>query len=260
MPDLHAGYTAKPVKESEAKEIAGWDKTLIYDADTNNVKDTISQVSVNDDKGMLVITATYTPSGDNQLKSLKYKFFDKKDKEKFEGEFDLTEKYTVVDPVTGDKHEVPVFSPGSDFINDDGDDAFVLALSKKLAILRVVHGSMGMYTKDCIFVYKLTKGKAKLVGGPVDLPTTINNYASTVRFASGKIIVSVIRNSGGNQIENYIKIYNNTLNKCTVVTGTAGSSILDDSSKYQAPKVWVSEDISHNAGWTETYKKIKIYK
>jgi hypothetical protein len=138
-----------------------------------------------------------------------------------------------------------------------------VALSKKSAILRVIHGSWGAYTKDCIFVYKLTKGKAKLVGGPVEIPRDGggNKYTNTIRFASGNIIVSVIKsNAGGDQLENYIKIYNNTLKKCTVVTGTAGSSILDDSSKYQAPKVWASEDISYNATWTETYKKIKIYK
>jgi len=264
-PNATAGnFVSKTVKEKDAKEVSRWDKTLAYDAGDTETK---YEAAINDDKGMLVTDARYTPFADgNTLKSISYTFFksDKLNKktekyeevEKFTGKFDLTEKYTVIDSETKEKTEVLV-------VDTTTDDAYVQAISRNMIILRVYAGNWGAYTKDNIFVYRIQKDTPKLIGGPIAIPRTggDNNYTVKIFFATSKIIVSVInKNDAGTQTENYVKVYNNRLNRCKTITGTANSDILTNTQKYQRPKFWASEDITYNGDFSKTYKKIKIFK
>jgi len=264
-PILSAGnFVSKTVKEKAAKEVSRWDQTLTYEA---GATETQYEASVNDDKGMLLTDARYTPIADgNTLKSIAYKFYksDKLNKqteeyeaqEQLSGEFNLEEKYTVID-AEKNKTEILVVDASN------GDDAYVQAISRNMLILRVYAGPWGAYTKDNIFVYRIKKGTPKLMGGPIAIPRTGggNNYTIKIYFAKSKIIVSVInKNDAGTQTENYVKIYNTKLTQYTKITGTTNSNILADTQKYQTPKFWASEDITYNGDFSKTYKKIKIYK
>jgi hypothetical protein len=227
-------------KEKIAKEKAGWEKTLTYDRDSENVENTLYENSVNDAKNLVVFSATYTPYDENQIIGMTYTAYDSNDKEKLTGSLDEV----LFDDETG--------------IVSDGDDAFAQALSGNLAIIRVKAGTWGAYTKDNIYVVKLSKGNASLVGGPVELPL---NQTVKIYFVKKKVIISVIVKDGaGTQTDNYVLIYNHKLNCFTKIQGTENTDIFTSTQKITLPKYWQVEDVTYNDAYTETYKDIKIYK
>jgi hypothetical protein len=227
---VSVGMLSPQLAAKDAKLMAGWTKTLLY---TVGDESTVYQSSVNDEKGMLVTTATYNT--DNQITALTYKYYDKKDKEKFSGSFsDMITSLTA------------------------GEDAYVQCIYKKHVVIRIYAGNFGAYTKDVIYTYKIKKDKAKLIGGPIDLPL---NQTVKMYIVKNKVLISVIIKDGdGNQTDNYVMIYDNKLGQFTKIQGTTRSNIMANTQKIVLPKYWEVDDISYNGDYSETYKTIKIYK
>ncbi len=227
---VSVGMLSPQLAAKDAKLMASWTKTLAY---TVGAESTVYQSSVNDEKGMLVTTATY--DANNQITALTYKYFDKSDNEKFSGSFsDMIATLAV------------------------GEDTYVQCIYKNYVVIRIYAGNFGAYTKDVIYTYKIGKNQAKLVGGPIDMP--LNQTVKTY-IVKNKVLISVIiKDGGGTQTDNYVMIYDNKLAQFTKIQGTTSSDIFANTQKIVLPKYWEVDDVSYNGDFSETYKTIKIYK